>query len=62
MKLFCIWVVVKMSFKIFLMWSSGSPPFLWSRTICAIFEIGHHGNIHEKLYGIRTGRLATFLI
>ena len=43
-----------MSFKRFLVWSSGSPPVPWSRTICAILEEGIMGNIHVKLYEIWT--------
>ena len=35
-------------FKIFLIWSSGSPPVRWSRTICAILKEGFMGNIHVK--------------
>ena len=30
----------EMSFKRFLIWSSGSPPVQWSRTICAILKEG----------------------
>ena len=41
-----------MLFKRFLIWSSGSPPNRWSRTICAIFKEGIMGNIHVKLYEI----------
>ena len=43
-----------MSFKIFLIWSSGDPPVQWSRTINAILKEGIMGNIHVKLYEIRT--------
>ena len=44
-------VVEKMSFKRFLIWSSGDPPVQWSRTIYAILNEGIMGNIHVKLYG-----------
>ena len=40
-----------MSFKIFRIWSSGSPPVWWSRTIYVILKEGIMGNIHVKLYG-----------
>ena len=43
-----------MSFKIFLIWSSGDPPVQWSRTIYAILKEGFMGNIYVKLYEIRT--------
>ena len=46
-----------MSFKIFLVWSSGSPPVWWSGTICAILKEGIMGNIHVKLYDIWTSWL-----
>ena len=46
-----------MSFKRFLTWRSGSPPVLWSGTICAIFNEGIMGNIHVKLYEIWTSGL-----
>ena len=39
-----------MSFKRFLIWSSGSPPAQWSGTICTIMKEGIVGNIHVKLY------------
>ena len=42
-----------MLFKRFI-WSSGSPPFWWSRIIYAILKEGIMGNIHVKLYGIWT--------
>ena len=35
-------MVQEMSFKRFLIWSSGSPPVRWSRTIHAILKKGHH--------------------
>ena len=44
----------KMSFKRFLIWSSGSPPDRWSGTIYAILKEGIMGNIHVKLYEIWT--------
>ena len=43
-----------MSFKRFLIWSSGDPPVQWSGTIYAILKEGTMGNIHVKLYEIRT--------
>ena len=43
-----------MSFKRFLIWSSGRPPVRWSRTIYAILKEGITGNIHVKLYEIWT--------
>ena len=43
-----------MSFKIFLIWSSGSPRVRWSRTIRAIWKEGIMGNIHVKLNEIWT--------
>ena len=43
-----------MSFKRFLIWSSGGPPVRWSRTINAILKEGILGNIHVKLYEIRS--------
>ena len=50
-------VVQEMSFKKFLIWSSGSPPVRWSRTICAILKEGIMVNIHVKLYNIWTSGL-----
>ena len=44
----------EMSFKRFLIWSSGSPPVCCSRTINAILNEGTMWNIHVKLYGIWT--------
>ena len=44
----------EMSFKRFLIWSSGDPPVQWSKTICAILKEGIMGNTHVKLYEIRT--------
>ena len=35
-----------MSFKRFLIWSSGDPPVQWSGTIYAILKGGIMGNIH----------------
>ena len=43
-----------MSFKRFLIWSSGDPPVQWSGTIYAILKEGIMENIHVKLYEIRT--------
>ena len=39
-----------MSFKRFLIWSSGSPPVPWSRTIFASLKEGIMGNIHHFMY------------
>ena len=44
----------EMSFKRFLIWSSGNPPVQWSGIIYAILNEGIMGNIHVKLYGIWT--------
>ena len=38
-----------MLFKRFLIWSYGSPPVQWSRTIYAILEKGIIGNSHNNL-------------
>ena len=43
-----------MSFKRFLIWSSGDPPVQWSRTIYIILKGGIMGNIHVKLFECRT--------
>ena len=43
-----------MSFKIFLIWSSGGPPVQWRETIYAILKEEIMGNIHVKLYEIWT--------
>ena len=43
-----------MSSKRFLIWSSGGPPVQWNGTIYAILKEGIIGNIHVKLYEIRT--------
>ena len=43
-----------MSFKIFLILSSGNPPVQWSGFIYAILKEGINGNIHVKLYDIWT--------
>ena len=43
-----------MLFKRFLIWSSGDPPVQWSQPIYAILKEGIMGNIHVKLYEIRT--------
>ena len=42
----------EMWFKRFIIWSSGGPPVLWSRTTYAILKEGIMGNIHVKLYEI----------
>ena len=56
MKIFEFGSVVqeKMSFKRFLIWSSGNPPVGCSRTIYAILKEDIMGNIHMKFYGIWT--------
>ena len=41
-------VQVEMSFKRFLIWSSGGPPVQWSGTIYANLKEGSMGNIHVK--------------
>ena len=38
----------EMSFKIFLIWSSGGPCVGWSRSIYAILIEGIIGNLHVK--------------
>ena len=43
-----------MSFKRFLIWSSGSLPVQWSIIIYVILKEGILGNIHVKLYEIWT--------
>ena len=43
-----------MSSKRFLIWSSGGPPVQWNGTIYAILKEGIMGNIHVKLYEIKT--------
>ena len=43
-----------MSFKTFLIWSSGDPPVRLRETIYAFSKEGIMGNIHVKLYAIRT--------
>ena len=43
-----------MFFKRFLIWSSDDPRFQWSGTIYAMLKEGIMGNIHVKLYEIRT--------
>ena len=43
-----------MSFKRFLIWSFGGPTVRRSGTIYAIFKVGIMGNIHVKLYEIKT--------
>ena len=47
--LFIIVVQEEMSFKRFLIWSSGGPPVQWSKTIYAILKEGINGNIYVKL-------------
>ena len=37
-----------MSFKIFLIWSSGGSPNQWSETIYAVLKKGIMGNIYVK--------------
>ena len=44
----------EMSFKIFLIWSSGYPPVQLSKTIYTILKECIMGNIHVKLCEIRT--------
>ena len=39
-----------MSFKGFLIWSSGGPCVRWGRTIYAIMVEGIMGNLHVKLF------------
>ena len=46
-----------MSFKRFLIWSSGGSPVCWSGTIYAILKEAILGNIHVKLYEIWTSGL-----
>ena len=43
-------VTQEMSFKRFIIWSSGSPPVWWSGTIYALWKEGIIGKIHVKLY------------
>ena len=43
-----------MSFKRFLIWSSGGPSVRWSETIYANLNEGIMVNIHVKLYEIWT--------
>ena len=43
-----------MSFKRFLIWSSGGPPVWWSKIIYAILKEGIISKIHVKLYEIWT--------
>ena len=40
-------MVQEMSFKRFLIWSSGDPPVQWSGTIHAILKEGIMGNIYS---------------
>ena len=44
-----------MSFKRFLIWSSGDLPVQWRGIIDAIVKECIMGNIHVKLYEIMTG-------
>ena len=44
----------EISFKIFLIWSSGGSPVQWSETIYAILKEGIMGYIHVKFYEIWT--------
>ena len=46
--------MVQMSFKRFLILTSGSYPVQWSKTIYAILKEGIMGNIRVKLYEIWT--------
>ena len=46
-----------MSFKRFLIQSPGSPPIMWSESICAILKEGSMGNTHVKIYEIWTSVL-----
>ena len=48
----------EMSFKRFLIWSSGGPPAQRSGTIYAILKEGILENIHVKLYEIWTSGLS----
>ena len=50
-------VVQEMSFKRFLIRSTGSPSVGWRGTICAILKVGIMGNIYVKLYEIWTSGL-----
>ena len=43
-----------MSFKRFLIWSSGGPPVQWSGAIYTILKEGIIGNIYVNLYEIWT--------
>ena len=47
-------MVKEMSFKRFLIWSSGGPLVLWSQTIYALLKEGTLGNTPVKLYEIWT--------
>ena len=46
-----------MSFKIFLIWSSGGPLVQWRRTVYAVLKEGSMGNTHVMLYEIYTSGL-----
>ena len=54
-KQFCEINLNQMSFKRFVIWSSGGPPVGWSGTILAILKEGITENIHVNLYEIWTG-------
>ena len=43
-----------MSFKRFLIWTSGDPPVQWRGAIYAILKEGFIWNIHVKLFDILT--------
>ena len=44
----------KISFEMFLIWTSGSPPVWCNRTMYANLIEGIMGNMNVKLYGIET--------
>ena len=48
----------KWRLKVFLIWSSGSPPIQWIKTIYVILKKGITGNIHVKLCEIWTSGTA----
>ena len=48
------WFRRRSCLKIFLIWSSCGPFVQWSETIYAILKEGIMGNIHVKLYEIKT--------
>ena len=51
-----------MSFKRFLIWSSGGPSVPWSKTIYAILKEGITGNNHVRLNEIWTRGLAVDVV